>query len=200
MCAVVRKALVLVFVFCAVFSGLAEAAEMEKLSVGKQDIARMSIFLSNFTELGLNDIPDASKLAANKLIYFGIGHNYINNNKLVKKVSDTKMSIDAEFVKTSIKKYFAINIKNSDLKSVTYFQQNYVYDGKKYTFEDQDMDTSIYARVDEVFKTGKTLIMNGVLYKNDASKEVLGEFTARAKPWKHNGKDTWALLSFTTIK
>ena len=189
----------LLLLFLAFFlMSVCAADAAEKVRVSDQDLKRMSVFLSNFTELGLTDIPDVSKLTAGKLVYFGIWHNYINNYSRIKNTNDARVSIDAKFVLDSIKKYFAIDIKKSDLKSVTHFQQNFIYDGKKYIFEGANLDTAIYAQVNEVYRSGKNLLMKGDIYKDDGVKEVLGKFTAYAKPWKYGGKETWALLSIKT--
>lgn len=191
----IKKLLFLVLVFSLMSAGIVDAAVRVKVNAESQDLKRMSVFLSNFTELGMTDIPDVSKLSAGKLVYFGLWHNYINNYDSIKSTNDARVSLDAKFVIESIKKYFAIDIKKSDLKTVTYFQQNFLYDGKKYIFEASNLDTAIYADVKEVYRSGEKIIMKGEIYRDDEVKDVLGKFTAYAKPWKYGGKETWALLS-----
>ena len=194
-----RYLLSLLVVFFMVSAGLAEAAGSgAKLSVSKQDIKRMSVFLSNFTEQGMMNIPDVSALTDAELVHFGVWHNYINNSKRIKNTSSHKLSLDAKIVAESVKKYFAIELKKTSFKSVNYFGQIFAYDGKNYIFDGADGDINPHAKVTEVYRAGNNLLMKGKLYNPEDPGEIQGTFKAYAKPWRYNGKDTWALISLTT--
>ena len=167
-----------------------------KITVSADELKRMSIFLSNFTEIGLYEIHNANRMTLDELVHFGVQHNFINNKKLVKKLKSGVFSIDGKSVAESIKKYFALDIKTSELASVSYIGQNYDYDGKNYTFTQENAyDTIYYARVTGVYKEGSKILLEGEIYNIKDTNDVLGSFSAYAKPWKYGGKETWALLS-----
>jgi hypothetical protein len=204
-----------------VLAGSAFAAESKK-KPSAEEIKRMSVFLSNFTELGFMNFDiraDGSDDllhmgatgAAPDLIRFGIMHNYINNYKSRIAKCKTKncewgsLVIEGKYVAESVKKYFDINLKN---QSVTESDPPYFYDGKLYHFEGADGEANHYAQVKEVSEgNGGVLLMTGTVYDNEAmfnakSKKTddftVATFKATAKPYKFGGKDTWAILSLTT--
>mgnify|MGYP003571392282 CR=1 FL=1 len=157
----------------------------------KSELKRMSVFISNFTELDLYNF-DSSSISMGELIYFGIYHNYINNSSLIKHIENNDnydSSISAKNVAASVRKYFD--------KSVTHKDAEYNYkDGKYYFYATDGVPTE--AKVREFSREGKVITMKGELYRYNAEEdkdEVVGEFTATAKPHKWNGKDTWAILS-----
>ncbi|MDR3278878.1 MAG: hypothetical protein LBT23_00035, partial [Synergistaceae bacterium] len=104
--------------------------------------------------------------------------------------------IDGKFVAESVKKYFDIALKN---QSVMDSDPPYFYDGKLYHFEGADGEATYFADVKEVFKQdGGTLRMTGELYNGDDEEDRPATFEAAAKPYKWDGKDTWAILSLVT--
>ncbi len=160
-------------------------------AASKSELKRMSVFISNFTELDLYNF-DSSSISMGELIYFGIHHNYINNSSLIKHVENSDnydSSISAKNVAASVRKYFD--------KSVTHKDAEYNYkDGKYYFYAADGVPTE--AKVREFSREGKVITMKGELCRYNAEEdkdEVVGEFTATAKPHKWNGKDTWAILS-----
>lgn len=168
------------------------------MPVAADELKRMSIFLSNFTEVGFYEISDVANLSLDELVYFGVRHNCINNKKLIKQERNGMQSIDGKSVVESVKKYFALDIKPLDLDSASYSGKDYDYDGKEYQFlSDTGKDKVYYAQVIGVYKDGNKIRMEGKIYNIKNSKDVLGSFSAYAKPWKYGGKDTWALLSMT---
>lgn len=162
----------------------------------KSELKRMSVFISNFTELDLYNF-DSSSITMDQLIDFGIYHNYLNNSSLIKHVenqNDYDSSISAKNVAASVRKYFDLRVTHQDAKS-----ENQVFpykDGKYYFYAADGVPTE--AKVREFSRKGKVITMKGELYRYNAEEdkdEVIGEFTATAKPHKWNGKDTWAILS-----
>jgi hypothetical protein len=189
---------------------LASAAET-KMKPSAAELKKMSTFLSNFTELGFTNFDVETKgpddllhlgADAPDLIRFGIMHNYVNNFKSRIAKCKTKncewgsLVIDGKHVAESVKKYFDLGLKN---QSVTESDPPYFYDGKLYHFEGSDGDGVLYADVKEVFKQkdGK-LRMTGELYNAEDKTDRPAEFAATVKPYKWDGKDTWAILELRT--
>ena len=162
--------------------------------------------LSNFTELGFMDF-DAEVLTNEDdpadMIRFGIWHNYINNYK--SRIARCKkkdcewgsLVIEGKYVTESIKKYFGVDYKK--LASVTESDLPFYYDGTYYHFEGADGEAVYYARVDEAVRDSEgRIVMRGEIYNTEDKNDILGKFTALAKPHKFNGKDTWAILRMET--
>lgn len=170
------------------------------------ELKKMSTFLSNFTELGFMDF-DAEILTNEDdpadMIRFGIRHNYINNYK--SRIARCKkkdcewgsLVIEGKYVTESIKKYFGVDYKK--LASVTESDLPFYYDGTYYHFEGADGEAVYYARVDEAVRDSEgRIVMRGEIYNTEDKNDILGKFTALAKPHKFNGKDTWAILRMET--
>lgn len=195
--------------FCAaaVLAGLM-AAGAEAAPFGKEDLKRMSVFISNFTELGFYDLDVKNESdealflggpdAAPDLIRFGIWHNYVNNFKSrIKKCAKKdcehgSLTIEGKFVQESVKKYFDLNLKNQSVMEST---PSYYFDGKLYHFEGADGEAVYYAEVKEASLEDGVVRMSGELYNAEDKKDRLGTFQAVTKPYKWKGKDTWAILS-----
>ena len=174
------------------------------------EIKRMGIFISNFTELSMYDFdleeygdddmlhlgdPDNME----ELIRFGIGHNVINNKKLILKCTRKKCeygnsTIKRESVAASVKKYFDLTVKH---QSVFGDAPEAEYDGKLYHFNKNNWnnDTIYYADVQNVKRSKRIITMSGELYELDNPKNRPATFVATAKPHTWNDKDTWAILS-----
>ncbi len=182
-------------------------------ATSQAQLKKMSIFLSNFTELGflnfdVNEDGADDKLhlgdpSSPELIRFGIWHNYVNNYKSRIKPCPTKgcehgsLVIDAKYVGESVKKYFDINLKHH---SVDQSQPPYYFDGKRYHFEGADGEAVYYAEVKNVSQEGDVLRMTGDIYNIEDKNDRPSTFEAIAKPYKWNGKNTWAILSLTTTQ
>ena len=172
------------------FSGAAFSA-----SSSSSELKRMSTFVSNFTEVGLMyfDIED---LSDTELARFGIWHNWINNFKTRIKRCPKKNCpygssiIDKTYVAESVKKYFDLEINHSNVED----ENDLHYDGRVYHFDGADGECTL-ARVLEYEKRGNVVIMRGETYYPDHEDLKGSPFTAKAKPYKFNGKNTWAILS-----
>ena len=174
-----------------VFSGAAFGASPSELK-------RMSTFLSNFTELWMMNFH-VDDLSDGELAHFGIWHNYMNNYRT--RVKDCpnencpygSLVIDKTYVAESVRKFFNREIRHQSVPDESYKEGH--YDGKKYYhFEGADGEHRFYARVYEAEKRGNIIIMRGETYEPEHGSEG-STFTARAKPYKYNGKNTWAILS-----
>ena len=178
---------------------------------GKDEMKRMSVFVSNFTEQGLYDFdveresdgmlwlggPDA----APDLIRFGIRHNYINNFKTrIKKCTEKNckhgsLTLDGKFVKESVKKYFGLDVEN---RSITDSEPSYHFDGKLYHFDGADGEAVYYAEVTSASRNGDEIDMSGELYNTENKKDRPATFRAVARPCKWKGKDTWSIVRLKT--
>ena len=94
-----------------------------------------------------------------------------------------------------MKKYFDLDLKN---QSVTDSDPRCHFDGKLYHFEKAGGETVYYADVQRASREGKVVNMSGELYNVENKKERPAKFQAVAKPYRWNGKDTWAILSLET--
>lgn len=188
---------------------------MAVLSIGvskqSNEIKRMGIFISNFTEAGLFQFdleedgdpnfahfgnPDFN----DELIKFGIIHNVINNSKsTIKNCTDKKCEygkhiISGQSVAASVRKYFDLKVKN---RSIDDDGTDVYYDGKNYHISAPDWrpETVYYADVQDVSRRKGVITISGELYNTKNKKDRPATFTATAKPHEWNDKDTWAILS-----
>lgn len=171
-----------------------------------QAMKQMSVFLSNFTEIGMLDFEASKTLnpdSPGNMIRFGVWHNFINNYK--SRISQCQtancqwgsLTIKCEYVQDSLKRYFDYDL--AQCPTVEDSDPPYHFDGKLYHFEGAAGEATYFARVESAKKLDDgTVQMQGVVYNADDESIVLGTFTALAKPHTWKGKNTWALLSMKT--
>ncbi|MBQ7155351.1 MAG: hypothetical protein IJR85_07360 [Synergistaceae bacterium] len=181
------------------------------VSAKSDEVSRMGIFVSNFTEAGLYQFdleedgdPDLAHFGdpafTDELIKFGITHNVINNPKSTIKTCRDKTCeygkhiISGQSVAASVRKYFDLPLKNQSIEDSS---QEVYYDGRNYHINAPDWrpETVYYAEVQEVSRRRGVITMSGELYNLRNKKDRPATFTATAKPHEWNGKDTWAILS-----
>ena len=161
----------------------------------KSELKLMSVFVSNFIEVGMSNF-EADSLSNDELAHFGIWHNYRNNFKSrIRRCPDKdcpygSLIIDKKYVAESVKKYFNRNIKHTST-------QHEHFDGDFYHFDGADGDNQ-QARVYEVKREDGIIYMSGETYYPDFEDLEGVPFTAAAKPYKYNGKNTWYILSLET--
>ena len=188
------------FVLTGVTASLLLAAGAAWAAPSADEMKRMGIFLSNFTEVGFFDI-DAKTIGSDELVLFGIWHNEINNKKLignckVKGCEWGRLTVSGQAVAASVQRYFDKELKHHSVDRTSFKCH---YDGKAYHFGPTPMGTIYYAEVQKVSYEGNdTLRMTGELYNLKNKKERPAAFTALAKPHKWNKKETWAILSLKT--
>ena len=199
-----RKILAVLLVLAVVFAmGAAKKDDENK---------RMGIFISNFTELGMYEFdleeegPDeilhlGDPYNMGELIKFGVGHNIINNKKLIQKCTRKNCefgssTIAKESVAASVRKYFDLPVKHQKVMGDA---PEIDYDGKLYHFDKRNWanDTIYYAEVQNVDKSKNFVTMEGELYELENPKHRPATFVAKAKPYKFNNKNTWAILSLS---
>ena len=186
--------------------GTKTAADGNNTEFNPKTLEKMSVFLSNFTEVGMLNFDAANVLDPNTpedMIHFGIWHNYINNFKTRIKHCTQKgckwgsLTIDGSFVRESLQRYFAYN--PTQLPSVDNSNHPYHFDGKSYHFEGADGDPCQHAHVQHAEILGNGNIrMTGIVYNPDIPEDILGEFTATARPHTWKGKETWYIVNLKT--
>ena len=164
------------------------------------EIKRMGIFISNFTEQGMYEI-DINSIGNADLVRFGIAHNVINKPKsTVKKCAlpDCEYGpslMSGSSVAQSVKKYFDMDVNNRTVTG----QPEAIYDGSSYHFDARQWkdDTIYYAEVQDVRRERGLVHMEGELYNLKHKSERPAYFTAIAKPYKWQGKNTWSILKLS---
>lgn len=207
-CACQKIVVVPLFLFLLTPCAFAESSlPGEEMELSAADLKRMSVFVSNFTELRMPDFDTAQLAAQNPpalLIYFGIEHNQINNSSKILSCPDKncgggfggQLILEWRYVAESIKKYFDVSL--AGCADVTVLEHSYRYDGKYCHFSVADT-VAYYAKVTKAFKTPDgRIVMRGEIYHSYNESEITGTFEVLAKPHKYNGKDTWAILAFKT--
>ena len=173
----------------------------------KDQMRRMSIFISNFTELGMlncnvRTLLDESNPHA--MLDFSIRHNYFNNyNSSVAScpLLDCPwgpLTMKGGAVQTSLKRYFDYDLPW--LPSAEKGSPPYHFDGSLYHFTPPEKPGLVrFARVNRARLTNEGLVkMRGEIYNAENEKEILGTFKAVAKPHTWNGRKTWALVEIHT--
>ena len=206
---IIRKVCVLCLALGLCFA--LRATDSQAADFTPAQLKKMSTFVSNFTELGFmnfdlkkdgnDDVLHLGDPSSADLIRFGIWHNYVNNYKSrikpcpVKGCPHGSLVIDAKNVAESVKKYFDLDLKHH---SVDKSDPPYYFDGKLYHFEGADGEAVYLAEVKKATQEGDVVRMSGDIYNAEDKKDRPSTFEATAKPYKWNGKDTWAILSLKT--
>lgn len=180
-------------------------------SPSRDELKRMGIFISNFTEQGFYNfdideegdedmlhLGDPSNMS--ELIRFGIAHNIINRSKSTVRKCTRKncdygsSTMTGKSVAESVRKYFDMGIKN---QSVMGDAPKAFYDGESYHFEPKQWrpETVYYAEVQDVSRRRGIITMTGELYNLHRKSDRPATFTAEAKPYKWDKKDTWSIIS-----
>ncbi len=173
--------------------------------------AGMSVFLSNFSELGMLDFDAADVLNEKKpyaMVHFGIWHNYINNyESRIRKCTDAgckwgSLTIDGRYVRESIERYFGYTLKECPSVEGSMAPtpaDSCHFDGKLYHFEGAAGEAVYHARVDKAWQRGDGLYeMQGRMCLADNMEDCPAIFTALARPHVWKGKKTWAAVSLHT--
>ena len=181
----------------AILSGFAVVLTVSMaFAASPSELQRMSTFISNFTETGLYNFDDVDDLPNSELIRFGIWHNYVNNYKTRIKPCQQNcgygsLIVDGKHVAESVRKYFNRGIRHDSIRQGRDFLY---YDGQYYHFEGADGE-SLQAVVTDARNRGGLVVMRGYTYYADHEDERGADFTATAKPYKYNGKNTWSIVS-----
>ena len=188
---------VITFALC----GIADAAAPEggvKIKLDAATREKMSIFISNFTEVDLFEIETPAAMRYGDFVYFGAMHLYLNSPKTVKRMKDDRVSVDGKAVFRAAEKYFSLGDAGgfgSDLVSARYNGIAFDCQGGAYIFKTPADRVIYYADVKEAYDVDDLVLMIGSIYEKANRKNVTGPFYAWAEPKKYEGRDTWALLS-----
>lgn len=196
-------AALLLLLFCVLAPASCGAAEPDAA-----ELKRMSVFLSNFTELGMRNFTAKEVLRTDNprdMIHFGVWHNYVNNFRSTVETCKDKQcrwgsaTMLCSHVQKSLRRYFGYDLKQC-LSAEGDQHNSYHFDGTRYHFECADGEATYYARVQKAVKRNDGLIeMSGYLYNAEDEGDVPAFFAALAKPHTWQGKSTWAIVSFRTV-
>lgn len=187
------------FISTVLFLGL--AFSVTAFASTPAELKKMSTFISNFAEIGMFNF-DVRNMYNTELEYFGVWHVWQNdsNRTRCKECPDEdcpygEYVVHKKYVSEAIKKYFADRGQDFRHESFGDGYGHVHYDGEYYHFGGITFDANA-AEVFEAHKKGNVIIMTGKIYNADHEYPEDGRsFTARAKPYKYNGKNTWAILS-----
>ena len=179
----------------------------------KEELKRMSVFISNFTEARIGEIDMPTLAYSNnqnekqeiieQLVSFGIEHNYINNfqsrmanNSCPKK--EHYAGIELKYLQESVDKYFGYNLSNNLPKNL--HDDALILENNCYYRILADGEMVAHAKVNSVKKQKDGIVfMSGILYYPDMDNEFGGLFIAKAKEKTYKGKKTWELISLKII-
>jgi hypothetical protein len=167
-------------------------AEPVKMKTDAATLKRMSVFVSNFTELDMFEIDNRNFMKYGDIVYFGVMHNHLNNPKTVKTTKDGRFAVDYSAVFASAKKYFSFDAETGDARiSAKYNGLEFECKGDSFIFKKPANRKIYYARVTETLKDGSLILMKGKIYEKSNPENVLGPFYAYAEP----ADGTWILVS-----
>ncbi len=173
----------------------------------EEDRAKMSDFLSTFTEIGFWSIDSVRMFEPGNpdMIRFGIWHNYTRHfYDRVKECKDKNckngpLTIDGKYVQQTIKRYF--DIDNYELFSVSESDPPFYYDGQLYHFNGSDGESTYNVHVDSATQNAQgQVVMTGKLYNVDDESNTIATVEAIAKPYNYEGEDTWAIVSMKYVR
>lgn len=192
-----------ILLFCLVtllFTESAWAAPSQK------QIKAMSLFLSNFTELGFMNVSTEEMAQPDSypdLVNFGVWHNYMNNFKSRIEVNSKKLEkrgdlrIKKRWVEDSVRKYFGLKIKAD--RSVDQSDPPYYFKKGYFYFWGADGEAVYYARVKKASSTQKGIWkLSGYIYNADDPQELYGNFNATVKEAMWGKKHTYVMVSMSS--
>ncbi|MBR7059718.1 MAG: hypothetical protein IKI22_03850 [Neisseriaceae bacterium] len=199
------KTAIIIFIFlCA--SNISYAERITK----QQELDKLSVFISNFVEarIEVRDIKSfLTEKNADKLLEFGIFHNYLNNwktrfeNAKCPKDSEGKQAIETKYVVESIEKFFGYKLKTlpESINGSTVLKNNcyYLYAG------DGEMYPNAIVSYAERNPKNNHILLAGITYYPDYEdgnfdSDGIAFFTAEVKPAIWNRKQTYNLIRLVT--
>ena len=207
-------------------AGVDASGGKSAIKLNESLLKKMSVFVSNFTEVGLfsfdvaeahfaHNYSEALSLKYEDYVHFGIMHTYLNNKKSVKK-RDALMAVGKDLIDQAVFKYFGWEFTDEEeyceehgLESIDYNRyekSNYTYNPSReeFVFSPPEEQEIYYARVTRAYNSeneydGDFVCMTGTLYNSKNTKEEKGFFVAYVTPVKRNGTDTWAMMGFDAL-
>ena len=206
--------LVIAVIFC--FAGSAPGAS-------KEELQRLSTFMSSFTEAGLfnfdirsefdegeNYRADGNNLHlgmpenADELIRFGIVNNLNHNNTRIKKCRDPRcesgaLTIEKRFVADTVRRFFGLLLTDKDFDSISDNPSvAFAYDGELFhfdadSFKEPGLNTVYYAEVLDV-DVGRYISLAGEIYNSQRPSLRPGTFSAFVR----RGGGGWQIISMST--
>ena len=180
--------------------------------INKQELDKLSVFISNFVEARI-EVRDTKSFLneknADNLVEFAIFHNYLNNyksrfaNSKCPQDSAGKQGIETKYVVESIEKYFGYTLKRLPEKTSgdTVLKNNCYYSYRG----DGEMYPNAIVSYAEKNPKNNHIYLAGVTYYPDYEDANFADngiafFTAEVKPAVWNGKKTYHLIKLHEIE
>lgn len=165
-------------------------------------LKKMGVFLSNFTECNYTNISKGSFIdQPGEMVHFAMCHNWINNHKIFSmRKSCGKNSeeyevfahLDPKALAATIKKYL-----DYDFKEHQSYEDYITYDGHTYCMPAGDGEQTPNVKVVSAKKQDDgTILVRGSSFYPDAEEDADDNINVKAviRPYVWNGKNTWSLV------
>jgi len=161
--------------------------ELKEIQLDDKTKTELNTFFSNFSEVFLEPFEEG-KISNQELIRFGVLHNYINNDGLIKHYYENYGSIEAEYIEKSVEKYFGHTIEHHESITISEFKDGY------YIIPYADGEATVFSQVERLFEVGNDLY---AAYVKDyyASNWWSGDPHATIKEWKEYDSEDIPQLS-----
>ena len=147
----------------------------------KKERQELDTFFSNFSEVGVQPFREGH-ISNDALIYFGVMHNYLNNDKRFRSPDGTFNSkISARYVDESVEKFFGRHITHH-----VSVRRNVIYKGGYYTLEMGEGEPWNFSQVSE-FRTLGHNRFAAVVSVFTAPNAWNGKVHAPPPSWKDEG-------------
>ncbi len=194
------------------------------MGASKDELQRLSVFMSSFTEAGLfnfdirsefdegeNYRADGNRLHlgmpenADELIRFGIIHNLNNNYKArIKKCRDPRcesgpLTIEKRFVADTVRRFFGLALTEKDFAAISDNPSvAFAYDGELFHFAEDSFKepgiNTVYHAEVLDVDVGRYISLEGEIYNSQRPSLRPGTFSAFVR----RGGGGWQIISMST--
>lgn len=197
---IIKTALAALGFAAAVTAALPGTAVAAGDGFSKKELAKMGVFLSNFSECSVKGTRD--DIINNEIMWFGICHDFINNDKIVSmrdRCGDREVSaahVGPERIIRNAKTYLNADLSEKDLKSELDNFMKVIYDGHTVCTDAFTQDFSEIEVTSAVKQKDGSIKVTGLEYHDEEkSEESASRVSAVIRPHTANGKKTWYLVS-----
>ena len=167
----------------------------------KKELAKMGVFLSNFSECSVKGTRE--DIINNEIMWFGICHDFINNDKIVSMRDycgdnkNTSGHVAPERIIRNAKTYLNADLSVKDLKSELDNFMKVIYDGHTVCVNAFTQDYSEIAVKSAVKQPDGSIKVTGLEYHDEDvnPEERASKVSAVIRPHTVNDKKTWYLVS-----
>ena len=196
----IKSAIAALGLAAAVSAALPGTAAAAGDGFSKKELARMGVFLSNFSECSVKGTRE--DIIKNEIRCFGICHDFINNDKIVSMRDycgdnkNTSGHVAPERIIRNAKTYLNADLSVKDLKSELDNFMKVIYDGHTVCVNAFTQDYSEIAVKSAVKQPDGSIKVTGLEYHDEEkSEESASRVSAVIRHHTANGKQTWYLVS-----